>query len=138
MQPKLEKSCGFTLIELLIAVAIIGVLATVALPAWNDQVLKSRRADARNALLLAQIEQEKYRANNLSYATSMSGIGLASYTSTSRDYYWLKVENASATTFVISATPTDNQVNDTDCGTFAISETGPYHTTPYASASCWK
>ena len=137
MQPKLEKSCGFTLIELLIAVAIIGVLATVALPAWNDQVLKSRRADARNALLLAQIEQEKYRANNLSYATSMSGIGLASYTSTSRDYYWLKVENASATTFVISATPTDNQVNDTDCGTFAISETGPYHTTPYASASCW-
>ena len=137
MQPKLEKSCGFTLVELLIAVAIVGILATVALPAWNDQVLKSRRADARNALLLAQIEQEKYRANHLSYATSMSDIGLASYTSTSRDYYWLKVENASATTFVISATPTDNQANDTDCGTFAISETGPYYTTPYAGASCW-
>ena len=137
MQPKLEKSFGFTLIELLIAVAIIGVLATVALPAWNDQVLKSRRADARNALLLAQIEQEKYRANNLSYAASMSDIGLASYTSTSRDYYWLKVENASATTFVISATPTDNQANDTDCGTFAISETGPHNTNPYAGASCW-
>ncbi len=137
MQLTVPRASGFTLIELLIAVAIIGILATIALPAWNEQVLKSRRADARNALLLAQIEQENYRANNLSYATTMSDLGLGSYTSTSRDYYWLKVENASATAFVISANPTGNQVNDTDCGTFAVSETGPDHTTPYASATCW-
>ena len=53
-----KHAAGMTLIELMIVVAIVGILAMIAGPAWNDQVIKSRRADARNTLLAAQIEQE--------------------------------------------------------------------------------
>lgn len=131
-----RKDVGMTLIELMMVVAIIGILAAIAGPAWNEQVLKARRADAQNALLAAQIEQEQYRANNLSYASSMSALGMGSYDSDSRDYYDIEVVSASATAFLITASPNGNQANDSSCNVFAIRQTGPEHD-GYAASSCW-
>ena len=136
MRKRSDNVRGMTLIELLIVVAIVGILAAIAGPAWNDQVIKSRRADARNTLLAAQIEQEQYRANNLTYATSMSAMGMGSFDSTSRDYYRLEVVSADATSFLITATPNGNQANDSTCNVFAIRQTGPEHS-GYAALSCW-
>lgn len=51
---------GFTLIELMITVAIVGVLAAVAYPAYTDSILKGRRAQARTALLDLMQQQERY------------------------------------------------------------------------------
>ena len=136
MRKRSDNVSGMTLIELLIVVAIVGILAAIAGPAWNDQVIKSRRADARNTLLAAQIEQEQYRANNLTYATSMSAMGMGSFDSTSRDYYRLEVVSADATSFLITATPNGNQANDSTCNVFAVRQTGPEHS-GYAALSCW-
>ena len=136
MRKRSDNVRGMTLIELLIVVAIVGILAAIAGPAWNDQVIKSRRADARNTLLAAQIEQEQYRANNLTYATSMSAMGMGSFDSTSRDYYRLEVVSADATGFLITATPNVNQANDSTCNVFAVRQTGPEHS-GYAALSCW-
>jgi type IV pilus assembly protein PilE len=136
MRKRSDNVSGMTLIELLIVVAIVGILAAVAGPAWNDQVIKSRRADARKTLLAAQIEQEQYRANNLTYATSMSAMGMGSFDSTSRDYYRLEVVSADTTSFLITATPNGNQANDSTCNAFAVRQTGPEHS-GYAALDCW-
>ncbi len=42
---------GFTLIELMVAVAIVGILAAIAIPSYQDSMRKSRRADAQGALM---------------------------------------------------------------------------------------
>ena len=136
MRKRSDNVRGMTLIELLIVVAIVGILAAIAGPAWNDQVIKSRRADARNTLLAAQIEQEQYRANNLTYATSMSAMGMGSFDSTTRDYYRVEVVSADATGFLITATPNGNQANDSTCNVFAVRQTVPEHS-GYAALSCW-
>ena len=136
MRKRSDNLSGMTLIELLIVVAIVGILAAIAGPAWNDQVIKSRRADARNTLLAAQIEQEQYRANNLTYATSMSAMGMGSFDSTWRDYYRVEVVSADTTGFLITATPNGNQANDSTCNVFAVRQTGPEHS-GYAALSCW-
>lgn len=50
---------GFTLIELLIAIAIVGILAGIAIPAYQDSMVKSRRADAKAALLELSVFMER-------------------------------------------------------------------------------
>jgi len=61
---------GFTLIELLIAVAIVGLLAAVALPGYNEHVAKSRRAQGQTALLKAIQLQERFYTANSRYANN--------------------------------------------------------------------
>ena len=52
---KIGWSSGFTLIEVMIVVALIALLATIAMPSYQDSIRKSRRADAKAALVqLAQ------------------------------------------------------------------------------------
>ena len=129
-----------TLLELLIVVTIVAILFSVALPSWNSQVQKARRADARNTLMRVQVEQEKYRADNGSYASSMSALGLSAYGSTSRDYYTISIVSSSATAFVASAAPntTGRQKKGDSCGTFAINQSGPDGSGSYASLTdCW-
>ncbi|MFM9923997.1 type IV pilin protein [Variovorax sp. H27-G14] len=67
---------GFTLIELMIVVAIVGILAAIAYPAYTDSVLKGKRAQARTALLELMQQQERYMTQHNSYLdfnTSVTG-----------------------------------------------------------------
>jgi type IV pilus assembly protein PilE len=70
------KQKGFTLIELLIAVAIIGVLARIAYPSYVESMTKSRRADAKSALLELSVFMERYytakSCYNIPDATSLT------------------------------------------------------------------
>ena len=64
---------GFTLIELIIAMTIVVILASVALPAYSGYVARARRADARTQLMqVAQFMQRFYAAND-SFAQDRAG-----------------------------------------------------------------
>lgn len=51
---------GFTLIEVMIVVAVVAVLAAIAYPSYDEQVRRSRRADAQTALLELSQHMERY------------------------------------------------------------------------------
>jgi type IV pilus assembly protein PilE len=65
MKPK--KETGFTLIELMIAVAVVGILASIAYPSYIDHVRKSRRADAQGALMGLSNAMERFFTQNSTY-----------------------------------------------------------------------
>lgn len=58
---------GFTLIELMITVAVVGVLASIAYPSYTEFVAKSRRAQAKTTLSMAQQWMERFYTENYSY-----------------------------------------------------------------------
>lgn len=78
MKYSMRKLRGFTLIELMIVVAVIGVLAAIAYPAYKDSILKGRRAQARAALAELLQQQERYMTQNNCYLGFSNSNGVAS------------------------------------------------------------
>jgi type IV pilus assembly protein PilE len=137
---------GFTLIELMVTVAIVAILATVATTSYQSQVLKSRRTDAKSALLdLAGREERLYSTKNAysSTATDLGYTGAFPITIGS-GYYTVNVEvpdpsfAGAGASYRITATPGGSQVHDTDCATFVVRQTGAQTSTGTGTApTCW-
>ncbi len=70
---------GFTLIELMITVAIIGILAAIAYPAYQDSVRKARRAEGHAFLMDAMARQERYYSENNEYIITEPGLADLGY-----------------------------------------------------------
>lgn len=122
-----KKSSGFTLIELVIAVAIIGIIAAIAIPAYQSQIRKARRSEALDQLLNITLSQEKFRANNPQYAISVvdlcdwlddgdnANASCATATLYDTDHYAITLLGA-GNIYTITATATGDQLNDSCLG----------------------
>jgi type IV pilus assembly protein PilE len=111
----MRKQQGFTLIEVMIVVIIVAILGSIAYPAYTHHVRKAKRADGMTALLQVQLAQEKWRANNPQYTSSLSDLGLSA---TSADgHYAIRIDpdTVSAVSYTVTASGTGTQANDTGC-----------------------
>ena len=145
MTRTLPAARGFTLVELMIAIAVVGILATVAYPSYVNQVRQSRRTDAKVALLDLAARQERFFSVNNVYATRPGQLGYAAAAfpvdvlSGSSAYYKLgTLVGAGAVSFTASAVPVGPQAADA-CGSYAINHLGVQANTSNSlpAARCW-
>ena len=98
-----RRQAAFTLLELLISLAIMGILAALALPAYSHYVAQSRQADAQRQLMVVAQAQEIYRFQNGAYATNAQTAALV-------PYGWLNTFGDYAFTIISAGTATVNGV----------------------------
>jgi len=141
---------GFSLIELMFVVAIIGVIAMVAVPAYTKQIQKNQRAVAKARLAQAAQLLERFYSDNNSYFVDASGGNLTVSTTNSTvagfallmrvpsgttvysgsnnettSAYTITLATATANNYVLTATvvPTNAQSADL-CGNLTLTNTG--------------
>ena len=125
---------GLTLLELVIVVAIIGVLASIAVPSYRSHVLRANRAEGRTILLTLAAAQEKFYLQCNKYAatldpnaaTDCDTAQLRFSTSSERGYYHITITAADTSGWTAEAAPTGNspQVDDVRCQKYGLTSTG--------------
>jgi len=151
---------GFTLVELIVAMVILATLAAIAIPSYNQYVLKAHRTEAKTALMdAASLEERFFSTSNLYTNNPMQlGYGVAATPVTVGTGYYI-ISNITVTlpvapagaspggtpaTYLITAVPNPGsmQVNDTQCAVFTINSAGQQTALNSGgtdnTANCWQ
>lgn len=136
------RAAGFSLIEIMIVVAIIAILAAIALPSYQAQTKKARRADAIMALEKAAAKQEQYyfQYNQYTDDESRLGGGAASIPSPEGNYSVTAALVDGGQGYTLTATPVVGgvQADDSACTQFTLTHLGQRGASPAANTdTCW-
>jgi type IV pilus assembly protein PilE len=148
-----HRSLGFSLIELMVTVAVVSILAAIAVTSYTSQVQKSRRTEAKSAMLDLAGREERLFSTANAYSNLEAYVGYAAAGASTvmtnmpfgNGYYTLTVAvpdtnqaPTTPTTYLITAIPVGSQANDTACGSFTLNQLGVQAVTGTSTAAtCW-
>jgi type IV pilus assembly protein PilE len=150
---------GFTLMELMVTIAIIGILASIAIPSYQDSVKKSRRADVKAVLLgLANAMERHFTEKNTYCHVATGGATVAACGAAGNDtgtpdagvlgftipnatttFYTVTISAVAPSSYTLQAVPAGAQTGD-KCGNFILEHTGEKkvaNSTSTPATDCW-
>lgn len=123
-KPNRSAQRGITLIELMIVIVIVGILVGVALPAYQNQVIRGNRTAAQAVMLdIANRQQQRFLSDR-SYAdkAALESSGFTLDPDVARNYtYTITLGTGAVPTYVMTFTATGRQAKD---GNLTLNEQG--------------
>ena len=143
-----KKLAGFSLIEVLIAIAIVGILGSIAMPSYREYVQRTQRANARNTLIQTAQWMERAATATGTYPLSTAPSQIpAGLLIVEGGQYTVAVTSTNGTTYTITATRKAGSGQAADkCGDFVLNQANSrtvinfaasLGTAAAAAASCW-
>lgn len=125
---------GFTLLELMIVVTIVGILASIALPAYTDYVVRGNIPEATSNLATKRTQLEQFFQDNKTYL----GAAACNNDTTTGTYFNFSCAVQTATTYTLAATGKGSMVGFT----FTLDQNNVKATTAVpagwaTNAGCW-
>lgn len=142
----MKHRAGFTLIEVMITVAIVAILATIALPAYNEYVIRGKLTEATSTLADLRVKLEQYYQDNRHYSSTATACpGVAMPTSPAVKYFAFTCDwgtGGSNQFFTVTAGNVANQgLGAAGSYVFTIDQANARATTAFPGAvvpkSCW-
>ena len=133
-----RPAAGFTLVELMVTIVIGAILVSIAVPTYQTQIRKSRRTEAKTAILdLASREERLFTTTN-SYSETAADLGYQALgVEIGGGYYKLEVALTTPPNppgFTVTATAINSQLKDKSCAKFTVDQTGQLSTKDSAGA----
>lgn len=129
------RSQGLGLIELLVVLAIMGILASVVLPGYQEHVLKSYRAEAMQALLKVAGLQEMLLVDQQRYSDDLTELGFAARQFLTESGRYKVTAEVTELGYQLKAVAQQAQTEDKSCQVFLLNNYGQKSSEP--SSACW-
>jgi type IV pilus assembly protein PilE len=107
---KASKNNGFTLIEVLIVALIMGILSSIALPMYQEYLLRAKLTEGITSLANVRGKIEQYFQDNNTYVGACSSTAILSVF-TDLKYFTITCSNLTDSTYTITATGSGFQYN---------------------------
>jgi len=127
---------GFSLIELMVALAVLGILAAICYPSYQQYVLRTYRAEATAQLLQLAAAQEQYLADYGVYTDDLSALGGAVLSPSQRYEFQILLSEANLA-FEVTAEAAGLQRSDSDCLFYSVNQFGQRNVQYPHSLACW-
>ena len=138
---KNSKQLGFSLVELMIALVIIAILASIAIPSYQNSITKTRRAEGKALLLEGAAAQEANFTEYNQYAVDITvntpPTKRALSLNSENGFYALAISGATANGWTLSAAPQAPHTDST-CGSLTLTHLGVKGITGSGTVDeCW-
>jgi len=148
---KHKFSAGFSLIELMVVVAVIGILAAVAYPAYTNSIIKGKRAEGRAALTELLQQQERYMTQNNTYLAFDNAAGTTTPAGAATTFKVFSGDTLAKSAYLLKASVCDGSTTIKDCvmveavpnftdseaGTLQVLSSGSKTCTGSTTSVCW-
>ena len=143
--PRAYRERGVTLVELMIVVVILGLLTSIAFPAYQGYVERARRSDGKAMLTDVAARLERFYADNNTYTVTMTNLGFTGTSPSSGEGFYTAGVAAGpsgsiATSYTITVTPVAARwggSGDGTCGALTLDSRGTQGSSAGSLSICW-
>lgn len=128
---------GFSLIEVMVVVVIVGIISSLAYPAYQQHVLRSYRAEAATVLLTLANKQSQLLLDYGEYSDDLTVLGITAGVTDSGRYRLSVILSANNLGYELQLNAQGAQRRDTECLRFSLNQYGQRNTGLTEPLTCW-